>query len=169
LIPLLLPLAAYAIHHAMPNSRIRVGFVTLLLIFNALVSIELIRSDSAFNNNYLKEMQRLVMKLDELPDINGDGEIHIMTQDPLVLSYLGKSSALVPNGTRDEIVLIARQYGIDYVMLPTAWTDLDIFYGKGQSDDARFEFTATMEREGRQPYEFYAILTDNPQTLDMNQ
>lgn len=160
LIPLLLPLGAYAIHQAITDSRIRLGFVILLLIFNALASIELIRADSAFNDNYLSLMQNLVRKIDELPDVNGDGEVRIMSQDPLVLSYLGKSSALVPNGTRNDIVAVARQYGIDYVMLPTAWTDLDKFYGLGHSDDPRFVFTAKMERADHQPFEFYAILTD---------
>ncbi|MCI0554242.1 MAG: hypothetical protein L0287_25110, partial [Anaerolineae bacterium] len=76
------------------------------------------------------------------------------------LAYYGEASVLVPNGTRDQIIAVAQRYRIDYVMLPTAWTDLDRFHGLAQSDDPRFVYAASIARAGRLPAEFYAIMPE---------
>jgi hypothetical protein len=158
LLPLLLPFAAYALTQAIEKRDYQIATTALIVGLSALLSVDMLRLQTASIDQYHAFVQEIVATIATLPDVTGDGEVHVMTQDPIALSYYGVSSAIVPNGTRDQIIEVARRYQIDYVMLPTAWTDLDVFHGKAQSDDLRFVYTAAIERAGRLPAEFYAIL-----------
>jgi 4-amino-4-deoxy-L-arabinose transferase-like glycosyltransferase len=160
LLPLLLPFAAYALTQAIERQAYQIGATVLIVGLSAFLSADMVRTQTAAIDQYHAFVQQIVALTETLPDVIGDGEIRLMTQDPIALSYYGVSSALVPNGTRDQIIEVAQRYQIDYVMLPTAWTDLDVFHGKAQSDDPRFVYTAAIERAGRLPAEFYAIVPD---------
>jgi 4-amino-4-deoxy-L-arabinose transferase-like glycosyltransferase len=157
LLPLLLPFAAYSLTQAIEKRVLQIATTVLIIGLSALLSVDMLRLQTATIDQYHTFVRQIVAMTETLPDVTGDGEVHLMTQDPIALSYYGVSSALVPNGTRDQIIEAAQRYQIDYVMLPTAWTDLDVFHGMAQSDDPRFVYAGAIDRAGRLPAEFYAM------------
>lgn len=161
LLPLLLPLAAYGLQQLIHEKRLQVLFLSLLVLFSVGASADMMRLESALINNYHAFVQDIVRQSEELPDVTGDGEVRLMLQDPLILSYYGQASVIVPKGSREEIIAAAQHYGVDYILLPTGWTDLDSFHGRGASDDPRFVFSAALPLAGRLPAEFYAIRPEN--------
>jgi 4-amino-4-deoxy-L-arabinose transferase-like glycosyltransferase len=161
LLPLLIPFAAYALTQVIEKRAYQIATTLLIVGLSGLLSVDMLRTQTTTIDQHHAFVQQIVAMTETLPDVTGDGEIRLMTQDPIALSYYGLSSVLVPNGTRDQIIDVARRYQIDYVLLPTAWTDLDVFHGTAQSDDPRFVYAASIERAGRLPAEFYAIQPDN--------
>lgn len=63
--------------------------------------------------------------LDAAGDINGDGEIIVMTQDPYILNYHGYRALMIPSDPRDMILEAAYRYQVDYIILPAARPALD--------------------------------------------
>lgn len=139
LIPLLLPMAAYALEEAIPNHRIRLG--TMILVIGLLVinAYDLVRNDSLFANQYLREVQTVATAARSLPDTNGDGEITLMSQDPFILRFLGIRSAMIPMEDRDTILEVARRYDLDYLLMPADRPSLDPLYYKTEVDPRYIE------------------------------
>jgi len=134
LLPLLVPLGAYAIERAITDPRFRLGVVVRTLGLMTANAVEMMRSDITFTNNYLTEMKKVVKVVNSLPDTNGDGEIVMMAQDQFMLRFLGVRSVMIPMEDRDRVLEVARRYHIDYLMMPPARPSLDPLYNKDETD-----------------------------------
>jgi hypothetical protein len=137
LIPLLLPVAGYALERAITDRRLLLGTMLLTIGFMSADAIELSRADINFASHYLDEMGTVVNDARELPDANGDGEIVLMDQDQFVLGFLGLRSVVIPMESRDVVLEVARRYHVDYLMMPPARPSLDPIY-EGKESDPRF-------------------------------
>jgi hypothetical protein len=141
LIPLLLPLAGYALERAIADWRMRNGAAILILLFLGANAVELVRADAQFAAKYLHEMRVVAETALSLPDTNDDGEIILMAQDPFMLRFLGIRSVMIPMEDRDTILEVAQIYNIDYLMMPPARPALDPIY-LGKEEDSRFVHVA---------------------------
>jgi Dolichyl-phosphate-mannose-protein mannosyltransferase len=137
LIPLLIPLAAYALERVVSDSRIRMGTMILTLVFLSANAIELVRADAHFTDTYLDYIRATVKTAQSLPDTNGDGQIILMAQDPFMLRYFGMRSVMVPMESREKVLEAAQDYHVDYLMMPPDRPSLDPLY-LGTESDPRF-------------------------------
>lgn len=160
LLPMLLPIAAYAIETAIREPRWQGGVVAIIVGWSALVAWDTVRQDAAFNDTYYATMSDLADAVRTLPDVTGDDEIRLMAQDPFMLRYYGIRSVVVPYHSTEDVLAAAEQYQIDYVLLSTAWSDLDAFYMQRGPVDSHFELALSVPRAGRTPLELYAIQPD---------
>lgn len=166
LLPMLLPIVAYAIHTAVSNPRWQVMTAVLIVIWSAALAWDTVRLDTAFNDAYYASMKDISETALALPDITGDGDIRLMAQDPFMLRYYGIRSVVVPYHSIEDVLAAAERYAIDYVMLPTAWSDLDAFYGGRAEPDSHFELAAAIPRGSQSPIELYAIHPDTADASD---
>ena len=153
IIPLLLPLAGYALERAIHAPRLRVGAMLLGLIFLGANAVELVRADMRFLHTYLQYMDATVQQVHTLPDTNGDGEIILMAQDPFMLRFFGVRSVIMPMEGRDTILEVARRYEVDYLMMPPDRPSLDPLY-LGTETDTRFVHVADVAGTNVQLYGF---------------
>ncbi len=137
LIPLLIPVAAYALEAAIPDLRLRIGTMILIVVLLAFNAVDVMREDIRFTNNFLDNVKKVVDELDTLPDTTGDGEIIVMTQDQFVMSFLGVKAVQIPFENREKILEVAQRYGVDYLLMPPARPALDPLF-KGTESDPRF-------------------------------
>ena len=137
LIPLLLPLAAYALERAIPDRRLRWGAMGIAVALLAFGAIDLVRTDQQTNDGYLDYMHKMVAVEQTLPDTNGDGQIVLMAQDPIMISYQGIPSIVFPNNDRDTVIAVAKRYGVDYLLMPPDRPALDPIM-TGEISDPRF-------------------------------
>jgi hypothetical protein len=141
IIPLLLPLAGYALEHAVTEKHIQRVVMILTCGFLAANAFELVRSDGRFTNAYMRTMEQVAMTALDLPDTNNDGQIVLMAQDQFMLRFWGVSSIMLPMESRETILDVAQRYGADYVMMPPDRPALDPLYD-GTENDPRFTVAA---------------------------
>ena len=139
LIPLLLPLASYALEQAIPDRRIRFGTMILVVGIMGANAFELVRIDNRNVQTYRDTMDKVVETVHTLPDTNGDNEIILMTQDPFMLRFYGIRSVMTPMDDRESILEVAERYGVDYVLMPPARPALDDI-ALGTEIDPRIEY-----------------------------
>lgn len=160
LLPLLMPIAAYAFSVAIPQARIRfvaVGLTALLMLSN---SFDFVRSETTFANAYHTYIQAVAEDVRALPDTNGDGEIRLMTQDPYAFAYYGLRAAMTPLASREGVLEAAARYRIDYLMFPAGRPALDPLY-KGRESDPRFERILVIDDAGTNTVEIYALAANS--------
>ncbi len=124
-LPLLIPLGAYAFEHAISDHRIRLGAMALVIALAAVNAIDAERLEIDADNTYLDYMGKMLTVERTLPDTNGDGKIILMAQDPYILRYLGIQSIMFPEEDRDTVIQIAQRYGVDYLLMPPNRPALD--------------------------------------------
>lgn len=127
-LPALLPLAGYALETAIHDRRIRTGAAALICAVLAANAVQLVRVDQRAAIMYRDQIAALAADLRTLPDINGDGERVIMTQDPYIFSHFGVRSVMFPHEPAALVHEIARRYGVDYLLFPPARPALDPLY-----------------------------------------
>jgi len=154
LMPLLLPLAGYALEEAIANVRIRQGAMLLCVGLLALFAWDAVRLDQAFVNQYLVYTEKIVALAKTLPDRNGDGEIRLMSTDPFILDFYGIRSVMTPRDDREAVLAVARRYRIDYGLTPTERPALDAVLVQKRVDDPRFEIVAQIPGENKYFYQF---------------
>lgn len=137
LIPLLLPLAAYALERALADRRALIVTIIIAVGLMGANGVELVRAEARFVANYLNYMTLTTNAARALPDTNGDGQIILMAQDPFMLRYFGIQSIAIPMESREVVLDVARRYGADYLMMPPARPSLDPLY-EGTESDPRF-------------------------------
>lgn len=125
LIPLLLPMGAYAFERAISDVRLRTGAMVLTVLLAAATAIDTVRLDAAASRAYLTQIETMASAAADLPDRSGDGALTLMTQDPFILGYAGLSSVMFPYESRDVVVEVARRYGVDYLLMPSDRPELD--------------------------------------------
>jgi hypothetical protein len=133
-IPLLVPLAAYARERAIPDQRFQRGAMILVLMLMTVDAVELTRADIQKTNSFLATMRRVAQTVKALPDTNHDGEIVLMTQDPFIMGFLGLRSVIIPMENRATILEVAQRYGVDYLMMPPDRPALDPIYNHNETD-----------------------------------
>lgn len=136
LIPLLLPLAGYALERAV-HQRLQVGLMLIAAAFTAANAVELVRADAAFTARYRSYIEQVAATARALSDTNGDGEIILMAQDPFALRMAGIRAVMIPMEDRDIVLDVARRYNVDYLMMPPDRPALDPLYA-GSEQDPRF-------------------------------
>jgi hypothetical protein len=124
-VPLLLPLAGYALERAISDARLRLGAAAVALALTAF---------TALYTGYIAQVSDAAHAL---PDTNGDGEIVLMAQDPFMFSYFGLRTVMLPLADREGILDAARRYNVDYLMMPPDRPALDPLYS-GDERDPRF-------------------------------
>jgi len=153
LIPLLIPLAAYALERAITDARIRAGAMILIVLLLGANAIEFVRQDANFVATYRGQITAMSAIARELPDVNGDGQLIFMTQDPFMLAYEGLSSVMYPYPDRASVDGVIDQYAIDYLLMPPDRPVLDPIYWRTVVD-ARFTFVRDVPRT---TYEFWRV------------
>jgi len=154
LVPLLLPLAGYALEQAISNTRIRTGAALLVLLFMTANAIEFVRADIRFTNEYLRIVQAMSATAATLPDVDGDGERIYMTQDPYMLRFVGLRSVMFPMESRDTVYDVALRYHVDYLLMPADRPALDALVMGAESD---VRFVPVLGVEGT-PFVFYEVV-----------
>ncbi|RMF77684.1 MAG: hypothetical protein D6737_16975 [Chloroflexi bacterium] len=138
LIPLIVPLASYALEHAIQDRRLRIGAMLLVVAFMTANAVELVRQDSRNVTAYMDFIHQMVDEAQQLPDTNGDGEIVLMTQDPFMFRFYGMRTVMIPMDDREAVLEVAQRYGADYIMMPPDRPALDPI-AQGTEIDPRFE------------------------------
>lgn len=152
LIPLLLPLAGYAVERAVNDLRLRRGVMLLAALFLTANAVELVRADATLANSYRRYIEQVTATALALPDTNGDGEIILMAQDPFALRMAGVRSIMIPMEDRDTVLEVARRYRVDYMMMPPERPSLDALYD-GTEHDPRFIEAAVISGTNARLYE----------------
>jgi len=133
-VPLLLPLAGWALARAISDARLRLGAAVIALALTAANAVELVRADAAFTARYADYIAQVVAAARALPDTNGDGEIVLMAQDPFMINYFGLRAVMLPLADREGVLAVARRYNVDYMMMPPDRPALDPLYAGGEQD-----------------------------------
>ena len=153
LIPLLLPLAAYALEKAIIDQRMRFGTMAIVIALMGATAIDTVRLDAQATERYLNVIEPMVAEARTLPDTNGDGKIILMAEDPFIIRFAGIQSIMFPDEDRDTIVEVAKRYGVDYLLMPPNRDSLNGLL-TGEVVDPRFVFVAAVPGTH---YSFYAI------------
>ncbi len=156
MLPLLIPLGAIALDKLIQRRALRVALLLASLVWLAASSYDLARRETAAADTFYGSMQTLADALAELPDVTGDGEIRLMSQNPYVLSVFGYSSVVTPLASREDTLALARQFEIDYLQMPSARPALDPLY-LGKETDSRFQLAAHLADAGAIPFELYRL------------
>jgi hypothetical protein len=122
-------------------------------------AIYLVRDDAAKATTYHAFLARLADEIRALPDVNGDGQLRAMVEDPYGLAYHGVPAIMAPTEDLETTLRAAAHYGADYVMLPAHRPALDAFYGSAASDP-RLTLAASFPR-GDRTIELWAILPES--------
>jgi hypothetical protein len=120
-------------------------------------SYRLVQQETTNADIYYGSIQKLVDTLATMPDVTGDGEIRIMSQDPYVMSTFGYKSVMTPLATREQTLELAKRYQIDYLLMPAGRPALDNLY-LGQEIDERFILSAHIADAGVKPFELYQLV-----------
>ncbi len=156
IIPLLIPLGAMALHAMIRRAGWRNAILLISLVWLAWSSYDLVKRETVLADRFYASMQVLLDRLETLPDQTGDGELRLMSQDPYILSALGYSSVVTPLASREDTLDLARQFEIDYLLLPAARPALDPLY-LGSESDPRFKLAAHVDDAGEIPFELYSF------------
>ncbi len=157
ILPLLLPLGAYALDRAISDRRIRLGAMILVVALLAADAFDAVRLDAQSADSYLASIETMAAQAHMLPDTNGDGKIILMTQDPYILRYVGLQSVMFPSEDRNTTITITRRYGVDYLLMPANRPPLDALLD-GSAVDPRF---VPVKAVPGTPYVFYAVEDDH--------
>lgn len=130
--------AWWVMHHMTPRWMVS-GFALALMAFNLANAFDLVRLDFAAAARFDQSVLDLKPVLDAAGDVNGDGEIIIMTQDPYILNYHGYRALMIPSDPLEMILEAAYRYNVDYILLPPARDALNPFMD-GQVTDPRLRW-----------------------------
>ena len=155
--PLLLPIAAIVIDHFIHQPVLKWGIVVLICGWLGLSSYQTISAETQFADTYYASIEKLVDTLETMPDVTGDGEIRLMSQDPYILSTYGYNSVMTPLTTREQTLELAQRYQIDYVLMPPGRPALDKLYLQEEVDE-RFILAAHIADAGVRPFELYQMV-----------
>ena len=159
IVPLLIPLAAMAIGSLVKRSAWKLAILGVTVLWLAVSSVDQFKRETEFADTYYGSIQILVDALAALPDLSGDGEIRLMSQDPYVMSYFGYAGLMTPLASRADTLELGRRFEIDYLLLPAARPALDALYLSEESDP-RFVLAAHIADAGAIPWELYRLVYD---------
>ena len=135
LIPFLAVAGAWALDAYLRPRRM--GQVAAIFIagFMLMQAIELVRYEYTQVAVQLEEKRKVSAIMDSLGDQNGDGEVILMTDAPFFMNWLGYRTIVIPNDDRDTILMVARRYAADFILMPALRDALWPLYDGSESDD----------------------------------
>jgi len=154
IVPLLIPIGVLAIDTLIKNVQLKWGMIALAVVWMTVSSISVVQHETTRADTYYASIEKLVETLETMPDVTGDAEIRIMSQDPYVMSTFGYKSIMTPLATRENTIELARQYDIDYILMPAGRPMLDDLYLEKETDP-RFILSAHIADAGENPFELY--------------
>ena len=154
IVPILIPVGVLAIDTVIKNTNLKWGVVALAVAWMTISSIGMVQRETVFADVYYASIEKLVETLKAMPDVSGDNEIRIMSQDPYVMSTFGYKSIMTPLATREDTLNLAHRYEIDYILMPAGRPDLKNLYLE-QETDPRFILSAHIADAGENPFELY--------------
>jgi len=157
IVPLLIPISALAIDHLIHKPIVKGLLVGGIVMWLSLNSYTVIQHETEFADTYYASIQVLVDTLETLPDVTGDNEIRLMSQDPYVMSTFGYKSVMTPLASREQVLELAQRYQIDYLLMPAGRPALDSLY-LGVELDERFILAAHIADAGVNPFELYQLI-----------
>lgn len=134
LIPYLGMVGAWALVTYVRPVRVAYVVAGLVMGFMLLNAVELVRADFTLTQRYNTAMLGVRDMLNAAGDVNDDGRIVVMTQDPFMLNYQGFYALMLPSDPRDMILEAACRYGADYVVFPADRESLDALYNQREVD-----------------------------------
>ncbi len=154
ILPLLTPLGVLGMRHLVRNRSALWVIAAVSLLWLSWRSCELVDQSTALADTYYDSMRKLAAALETLPDTNGDERYILMSQDPYVLSDLGYASVVTPYASRKDTLELARQFAVDYLLMPAGRPSLDPLY-LGEESDHRFELALHLADAGEIPFELF--------------
>ena len=135
LIPFLAVAGAWALDTYLRPRRM--GQIAAILVagFMLMQAVELVRSEYTLVAGRLEESRKVAAIVDSLGDQNGDGRIILMTDAPFFMSWMGYRAIMIPNDDRDTILLVARRYAADFILMPALRDALWPLYDGSESDE----------------------------------
>jgi hypothetical protein len=134
LIPFLIALGAVTVERHIALRRARLALMALTCAMMLLDGLVLVRNDFSLASVHLNNMRAVKAALNAAGDINGDGEIIVMTEDPFMLNYVGFRALMTPNDDLETTLAVAERYRVDYIIMPTAREALAPIYMGEQAD-----------------------------------
>lgn len=160
IVPLLVPLGVIGIYKLIRHTLARRALIFVSMLWLLWSCYALVSRDTAKANTFYDTMEFTLDALESLPDSTGDGEIRLMSQYPFELSYFGHASVVIPLTSRENTLKLARQFDIDYLLMPAARPALDALY-LGVETDPRFVLAAHLADAGEIPFELYRLVYDS--------
>ncbi|MDQ7026226.1 MAG: glycosyltransferase family 39 protein [Anaerolineae bacterium] len=157
-IPFLAMASAWGISTFVTSRQAVTVLALLMMFFMLLNAFDTLRLDFAASRRFDDSIAALTVILNEVGDVNGDGEIIIMTQDPYILNYHGFRALMLPSDSRDLILEAAYRYQVDYILLPAARDSLDALYNNAE-EDSRLQWLSATGR-----YQLLAVIP--PESAD---
>jgi 4-amino-4-deoxy-L-arabinose transferase-like glycosyltransferase len=133
-LPFIACLGAFGVLSISKTERMAGALCVVSMLLMAMNAFQLIRTDFDVARRFNQSIIDLSVRLDELGDVNSDGEIIVMTQDPFILNYHGYRALMIPSDSRDMILEASYAYQVDYILLPAARVSLDNLYHQQESD-----------------------------------
>ena len=157
IVPLLIPPAAVALNSLARRPARKWSIVGITALWLAGSGVVQVQRETEKADTYYASIQILVDALADLPDVTGDGELRLMSQDPYVMSYFGYASVMTPLASRADTLQIGRRFNIDYLLMPAGRPALDGLYLGGETDP-RFELAGRLADAGATPFELYRLV-----------
>lgn len=156
--PLLFPLAAYAFEKVITEPKYRIATAVIAVVMMMGSSYIFLRDNTNFANTYYTQIAALVEEIQQLPDRTGDGELHVITDDPFIMAYYGIPTIMMPfTEDREALMALVKRYEVDYMVFPALRGNYDGIY-RGAESDARFELAFETEK----PYSVIEIYGLDP-------
>ena len=134
IIPFFAMVGAWGLYTYLPSGW-PVRLVGILMMgFTLLNAFDAVRLDFVAAARFDQSIIELKPVLDAAGDVNGDGEIIVMTQDPYMLNYHGYRALMIPSDPRNLILEAAYRYHVDYILLPAARPSLDDLFNQAERD-----------------------------------
>lgn len=134
LIPFLAMAGGYAMTQLIVNRRWVYVLGWLMAAVMLANSFQLVRLDFAHAAEYDAQVREFLPVIENAGDVNGDGVITLMAQDPYMFNYYGYPGLMIPSDPRDMILDAAYRYGVDYIVMPPARASLDPIYAGDETD-----------------------------------
>jgi hypothetical protein len=156
-VPLLIPIGALIVDHLIRQSIAKGIFIGFVVIGLSMSSYRIIEQETTIADTFYASIQVLVDTLETMPDMTGDGEIRLMSQDPYVMSTFGYKSVMTPLATREQVLELAQRYQVDYLLMPAGRPALDNLYLSREVDE-RFVLTKHIADAGVKAFELYQFV-----------
>jgi hypothetical protein len=165
ILPLLIPQVVFVLEKAFSKWLWRLLIAVVGIALMIWQGIGIVTEENAFANRYYSDIGNVISVISSLPDITGDDQIRLMSQDPFVLSYYGYSSLMIPLASREEILELAARFDIDYILMPAARPALDALYLRTEQD-THFVFATRIVRDDGRYFELYGLYPHNSDNED---
>jgi hypothetical protein len=139
-VPFLLVIAVYAIHHYIPSRAVATAIILLVALNFSYQSIKSTRSMIDANNQLGAELASLGEIVARDAHEHGYKEIVIMSRHPWELYHSTRYKAIqIPNENFEVIYQVAQRYRANYLLLPAPREALELLY-VGEMSNNRLAF-----------------------------